>query len=182
MNYQKYDYMKREKVFTIDQHGCDVSISNMFDLVNMWMRTIGSGTWVLKLEKKPVQRSISQNALMWVWFDAIAQEWSEATDRCYTKESVKDMFTAKYLPVTMPDGSVVGRGTSGLSSEEMAEFLTKVQAYAQTEWGISLLSPEDMMFNEWRNQYVQNRGIEQWQLDGVTARRLEVRILLPQQK
>lgn len=146
--------MKREKVFVVDKDGCNVSISTMFDIVHMWMRSVGNGTWVLKLEKKPIQRSISQNALMWVWFDVIAKEWSEATERYYTKESVKDMFTAKFLPIEMPDGSIVGRSTSGLSVEEMGDFLTKVQAYTQIEWGISLLNPEDRMFNEWRNQYV----------------------------
>lgn len=120
--------------------------------VKMWLQTIGRGTWVLKLEKKAAQRTVSQNALMWTWFDVIAKEWAEATDRCYTKEQVKEMFTRKFLPIDTPLG-VVGRSTSSLTTEEMSEFMDKVHAYVSTEWGIELLNPEDKMFNEWKSQY-----------------------------
>ena len=84
--------------------------------------------------------------------DAIAKEWTDATDRQYTKEQVKEMFTEKYLPIETPMGTV-GRSTSELTTEEMSDFLTKVQAYAATEWDITLLSPADKMFNEWKEQY-----------------------------
>lgn len=144
--------MKREIVFSKDKMSLTRSMTDILGVVQMWIGGASTGTWVLKMEKKPVQRSISQNALMWIWFDAIAKEWTEATDRTYTKDMVKEMFTAKYLPMETPMG-IVGKSTSTLSVDEMAEFLTKVQAHAASEWGISLLSPQDKMFYEWQSQY-----------------------------
>ena len=139
-------FNKRQEVF-------DIPPVKVQEYVLMWLSSIGSGTWELKLERKASQRTLSQNALMWVWFDAIANEWSEATDRYYSRDSVKEYFCRKYLPVELPDGSVVGGSTSGLTTEQMSEFMEKIQAYAGSEWGISLLSPEDNMFDEWRKQY-----------------------------
>lgn len=145
--------MKREKIFYIDKRSSSVSVADLHGLLDMWLGGLSAGMWTLKLEKKPVQRSISQNALMWIWFEAVAQEWTEATGRSYTKENVHDYFCALFLPVTTPDGVNMPGSTSGLSTDKMAEFLNKVHAHAATEWGIQLLSQEDRMFNEWRSQY-----------------------------
>jgi hypothetical protein len=85
--------------------------------------------------------------------EALSKEWAEATDDHYTKEQWKEFFARKFLPVTGPCGEIVGGSTSALTTEQMTEFLTKIQAYAATEWGITLLGAEDSMFNEWRSQY-----------------------------
>lgn len=129
-----------------------LAVEQIHRMVDMWLDTCPNGDWVLSMEKEKKQRSVSQNALMWLWFDVIAKEWSDATDVMYTKEQVKDMFTRKFLPMDTPMG-VIGKSTSSLSVDEMTEFLNKVQAYATSEWGISLLSAEDKMFDTWRRQY-----------------------------
>lgn len=143
--------MKRE-ITIVKSDGFEPAVYNINDTVDMWLRCCPKGEWTLKLEKTKKQRSVSQNALMWLWMDAIAKEWTELTGEQYTREQVKDMFAKKFLPVDSPMG-VVGRSTSSLSVEEMCEFMNKVQAYAATEWGIPLLTPEDRMFKEWREQY-----------------------------
>ena len=126
---------------------------DIYDAVHMWVHTITNGEWTLKLEKKVRQRGLSQNALLWVWMEVLSKEWAEATNDHYTKEQWKEFFARKFLPVTGPDGEIVGGSTSALTTEQMTEFLTKIQAYAATEWGITLLGAEDSMFNEWRSQY-----------------------------
>ena len=130
--------------------GC--TFGSICGAVKMWIETVPNGEWVLRIEKKKTQRSVSQNALMWIWFSVIAQEWSEATDRYYSKESVKEFFCRKYLPIELPNGEVVGGSTSGLTTEQFTEFLNKIQAHAATEWGITLFGAEDEMFNEWKEQ------------------------------
>lgn len=146
--------MKREIVIEKKKDGMlPGPIHTIVELVTIWLRTIGNGTWVLKLERKANQRTLSQNALMWVWFEILAKEWSEASDKYYTRDQLKEFFCRKYLPLEMPDGSVIGGSTSGLTTEQMSEFMDKVQAYAGSEWGIELLNQEDEMFNQWRNQY-----------------------------
>lgn len=145
--------MKREITFNKNKLFDSIKQGEVLYSAGIWLSSIPNGTWVLKLERKPTQRTLSQNALMWVWMDAIAEEWSEATDRYYSRDVVKEFLCRKYLPLEMPDGSVVGGSTSGLTTEQMGEFMDKVQAYAATEWGITLLNPEDKMFEQWRNQY-----------------------------
>lgn len=143
--------MKRS--ITITKGGDGMLVVDPVSVVKMWCDTIPNGEWVLSLERKPRQRGVSQNALLWVWMEVMSKEWADATDQHYTKEQWKEFFARKFIPVTMPDGNTVGGSTSQLTVEQMTEFLTKIQAYAATEWGITLLGAEDRLFNEWRNQY-----------------------------
>ena len=145
--------MKREIVIRKERFVCSKCIREVMDVVSMWMNTCGTGEWIIKMEKKTQQRGLSQNALLWVWMEVMSKEWADATDDHYTKEQWKEFFARKFLPVTGPDGEVVGGSTSALTTEQMNEFLTKIQAYVATEWGITLLGAEDNMFNEWRAQY-----------------------------
>lgn len=145
--------MKREIDIKKEQFSCSRSIEELLRTIEMWITTCPNGEWTLKLEKKVRQRGLSQNALLWVWMEVLSKEWAEATDDLYTKEQWKEFFARKFLPVTGPDGEIVGGSTSALTTEQMTEFLTKIQAYAATEWGITLLGAEDNMFNEWRSQY-----------------------------
>lgn len=145
--------MKREINITKNLWGLNRYIGDVLETVSMWLGCIGNGEWVLKLEKKQKQRSYSQNSLLWLWMDVVAKEWADATDDHYTKEQFKEFFARKFLPVTGPEGSVIGGSTSALTSEQMSEFLTKIQAYAAEQWDITLLGAEDRMFNEWKSQY-----------------------------
>ena len=144
--------MKRE-IEIRKRAGESLLMEQIRDVVSMWLTTCPNGDWVLKLEKKTVQRGLSQNALLWVWMEVMSKEWAEATGDYYTKEQWKEFFARKFLPVTGPDGETVGGSTSALTTEQMTTFLTNIQAHAATEWGITLLGAEDKMFNEWRSQY-----------------------------
>jgi hypothetical protein len=103
------------------------------------------------MKKVVEKRSISQNKLMWLWFSAIADAWSDATDRAFTRNDVHDAYCLMFLPIDTPKGRVCG-STSGLSTEEMSEFLEKVHEDAADD-GITLLNPEDKMFEQWAMQY-----------------------------
>ena len=133
--------------------GVAIPLERIRETVEMWLRTCPKGDYSLKLEKSTIKRSISQNALLWVWMEVCSKEWAEATDVHYTKEQFKEYFCRKFLPVTDMEGNTIGGSTSTLSSEEMAAFLTKIQVFALQEWDITLLGAEDNMFNEWKRQY-----------------------------
>lgn len=146
--------MKRELAFEKTKLGVTRGCLNwIHDNLSMWIDTCSAGQYVLRLEKAKKQRGVSQNALLWVWMDVMSKEWADATDDHYTKEQWKEFFARKFLPVTGPCGEIVGGSTSTLTTEQMTEFLTKIQVYVATEWGITLLGAEDNMFNEWRAQY-----------------------------
>lgn len=112
---------------------------------------IPNGRYKVTIEKVKQRRSIPQNSLMWAWFSCIEEETGTP------KQDVHDYYCLLFLPkianingkeVTMP-----GR-TSDLNTEEMAEFMTKVQADAASELGITLPLPEDRFFEDFIEHYV----------------------------
>ena len=55
------------------------------------------------------------------------------------------------LPIDTPKGRV-GGSTRGLTTEEMSAFLDGMYADAASD-GITLLRPEDKMYEQWAMQY-----------------------------
>ena len=90
---------------------------------------------------------------MWVWFDIIAQAWSEASGLAFTPQNVHDAYCLMFLPLTLPNGDNIPGETKRLNTKEMSEFLDKVQADAESEYGIQLPSPDDETFIEWARGY-----------------------------
>jgi hypothetical protein len=141
--------MKRIVVYNKDK-----GITNspeVLETIQLWLDTVRNGQYTIEMKKVVEKRSISQNKLMWLWFSAIADAWSDATDRAFTRNDVHDAYCLMFLPIDTPKGRV-GGSTSGLSTEEMSEFLEKVHADAADD-GITLLNPEDKMFEQWAMQY-----------------------------
>lgn len=91
---------------------------------------------------------------MWLWFSAIADEWSDATGRVFTRQNVHDAYCYMFLPIDTPKGRIAG-STSVLNTEQMTEFLNRVQADAQTEYGITLPDPDDYNFAAWAKMHEQ---------------------------
>lgn len=121
--------------------------------VRMWLGDITNGEYMLTLERAKKPRSNDQNKLMWVWFNCIAQSWSEATGGGFTAQDVHDAFCITLLPKTLPNGTRIPGSTKLLTTDQMTEFLNKVQAEAATEYGITLLSANDPMYDLWARQY-----------------------------
>lgn len=109
-----------------------------------------NGTYTVVIKRKSEKRSVSQNALMWMWFACIADNTGN------TKEDVHDAYCLKFLTHSFEiDGKwyrVPGR-TSELDMIGFTEFLNKVQADAGTELGIILPNPEDLMYEEFYQTY-----------------------------
>ena len=122
--------------------------------VRLWFSDATNGSYMLSFEKIKKPRSNDQNRLMWVWFTCIARSWSEATGRVFTRENVHDAYCQLFLPVTLPSGQNIAGSTSKLTTEQMTEFLNKVQADAADSYGINLLSLTDVRYEEWARQYL----------------------------
>ena len=133
--------------------GSVVGEDRIIDQVRMWLGDASNGNYTLSFDRVKRPRSNEQNKLMWVWFTCIARSWSEATGIVFTPQNVHDAYCLKFLPVTMPNGQNISGSTSKLNSEQMTEFLDRVQADAATEYGIKLLSLSDLNYEEWSRQY-----------------------------
>ena len=112
--------------------------------------TLANGTYHITIKKASQKRSIPQNDLMWMWLACIERETGTPKDDVYM------YYCKKFLMKTISIGSRQERiynTSSKLSSEEMTEFLNKIQADAATELGITLPQPEDRFFEQFYAQY-----------------------------
>jgi hypothetical protein len=124
-----------------------VTMEKSFDFLCSLLR---DGVYVLSIKRKTEPRTVSQNALMWMWFKCM--EDNTGTE----KQDWHDYYCAKFLMREASFGrkrfSVVG-GTSTLNTVQMTDFMNKVQADAATEWGITLPLPADRYYQEFIQHY-----------------------------
>lgn len=122
---------------------CDTNLDYLFS-------TLKNGTYTLTVKRATEKRTIQQNDLMWMWFACIERETGTP------KIDVHDYYCKKFLRRTVAMGNkvevVVGQ-TSKLNTQQMTDFLNKVQAEALTEMGIQLPLPQDRFFEEFSEQY-----------------------------
>lgn len=114
------------------------------------MSLLPNGDYILTVKKRSEKRSLNQNSLMWLWFACI--EDSTGTD----KQTIHDIYCTKFLCRLVPhNGDYIKavKGTSKLTKDEMQKFMNEVQADAATELGITLPTPDDLIFEEFYNTY-----------------------------
>lgn len=112
--------------------------------------TLANGTYMITIKRASEKRSISQNDLMWMWFQCISNETGTSKDEIYM------YYCKKFLMRTISIGERQERvymTSSKLTTVEMTHFLNQIQADAQTELGITLPLPEDRFFECFYQQY-----------------------------
>lgn len=135
------------------EHGA-LDFRATLDAVTLWLQTCANGKYTISMKKVQQKRSDPQNRIMWVWFKIIADAWCDATGRVFTPQDVHDAYCLMFLPIDTPKGRIAG-STSGLSQEQMTEFLDRVQVDAATEYGIQLPNAEDKFFDALAEEYCQ---------------------------
>lgn len=126
-----------------------VSMDKPFDFL---CSLLPNGVYILKITRKKKPRTISQNALMWMWFKFMEEQTGQP------KEDWHVYYAALFLSreVTVGGRTVRAPGrTSTLNTEQMTDFLNKVQSDAATEWGFTLPLPEDMYFSHFVDEYTE---------------------------
>ena len=110
--------------------------------------TLRNGTYILTVKKAAEKRTIAQNDLMWMWCSCIENETGTP------KMDVYQHYCRKFLSKPDPMGAgYINNTTSNLNTKQMQEFLTKLQADAAQELGITLPVPEDKYFEAFYQQY-----------------------------
>ncbi len=132
---------------TLTKRDGQVSMEKSFDFLCSQLR---NGVYTVTIKRKTEPRTVSQNALMWMWFKCM--EENTGTE----KQDWHDYYCSKFLMRETEVGgrrfSVVG-GTSGMNTVQMSNFMNKVQADAATEWGITLPLPADRYYQEFVQHY-----------------------------
>lgn len=126
-----------------------VSMDKSFDYL---CSLLSNGTYTLKIVRYTKPRTLSQNALMWMWFKCLELE----SDTGSNKDEFHDYYCAKFLSRQIQMGGklawVVG-GTSGMNQLQMANFLNKVKADAAIEFGVALPLPGDEHYSTFVDEY-----------------------------
>lgn len=124
-----------------------VSMDRPFDLLCSLLR---NGDYTVKIVRKTKQRTISQNNLMWMWFQCLADTSGSSKEEWH--DYMCTMFLSKEVMIGGKIVSVVG-GTKHLNTLQMSSFMEQVQAYAAREEGVTLPLPADDNYADFVDYY-----------------------------
>lgn len=96
----------------------------------------GGGRWVLEVKRR--KRTNAQNRRYW-GNGVLAQVAQQAVvnGKQYSAETWHELFKRMFIGVEeLPDGSVIGKSSTGLTTAEFSDFCTQVEAYAASELGV----------------------------------------------
>ena len=126
------------------------------------MEFLPNGDYVATIETKTQwlkrqPRTLSQNALLHVWFKHIAVAINtQYGDDYWNADKVKDYFAMVYATDEVtPDGKPWRKpvSTSKLTKKQMTEYMERIQAHMLTEHGIRVPLPEDERFKDFQLEY-----------------------------
>lgn len=106
----------------------------------------GGKRWVLTVSLR--KRTKPQNRRYW-GRGVLAQVAEQAcvSGQFYSAEVWHEQFKRHFIGVEeLPDGSVVGKSSTKLTTAEFCEFCDRVEAYAATELGVTFF---DLVPSEW---------------------------------
>lgn len=104
--------------------------------------------WQITIEPYKKKRSLSQNALYWVWVDKITKECGDIVG--YTKDEMARIFKQKFLvPSVVTHGGIdyTEYSTKGLSKTEMSEYMGHIERFSASEFGVYVPIPEELQRN-----------------------------------
>jgi hypothetical protein len=134
---------------TISLTKTDGRVSVSVDLDYLFS-TLRNGRYEMTIKRSSERRTVSQNDLMWMWMACIERETGTPKDEVYM------YYCKKFLMRTIKIGERQERiymTSSKLNSEQMTEFLNKIQADAAQELGITLPLPTDRFFEQFNAQF-----------------------------
>ena len=111
-----------------------------------------SKTYTVEITEKRVKRTISQNALYWLWLTCIEQETGNSRNDLH--ELFKSMFIIPESKFIF-DRSVEIRTTTNLDTAKFKQLLDQVQIFASTELAITLPDPDDLRWEEFYSFYAE---------------------------
>ena len=128
-----------------------VTLNKSFDFMCSQLR---NGRYRLIIERYTEPRTLSQNALMWLWFTCIEQETGTE------KNVVHKHYCRKFLSETAYFQGIeeeIVKGTAEMNTVQMPEFSNQVKIAGAADLGTILQVQEDRNYNEFVNEYKYRR-------------------------
>ena len=107
--------------------------------------------WEVLIRKAKSKRSVDQNALYWAWIAVVEVETGNDKDALH--EFFKHKFLINQRVLVFGEQVEKRPSTTKLNTKEFSEYMEKIRAFCATELAITLLTPDDMLFNEFINSY-----------------------------
>jgi NinB protein len=107
----------------------------VYPFLKRWLQDGKRLVLTIKLRK----RTPLQNRRYW-GKGVLAQITEQAAvgGKLFDAESWHELFKRKFIGVIeLPNGEVIGKSSTGLSTAEFSEFCTQVEAFAATELGVT---------------------------------------------
>lgn len=127
-----------ESSITIDLHNRQQAYAaikaQLFPFLGKWLQAKKR----LVLTCKPHKRTPAQNRRYW-GRGVLAQIAEQATvgGRLFSADVWHEQFKRQFIGVEeLPNGEVIGKSSTGLTTAEFCEFCDQVEAYAATELGV----------------------------------------------
>jgi len=111
---------------------------------------IAKKTYTVEITEKRIKRTISQNALYWLWLTCIEFETGNG------RNDLHEFFKHEYL---LPEKIIIfgikqnRYTTTNLNIEQFKYYLDQIQIFASTELAIKLPDPEDKYWEEFYSFY-----------------------------
>lgn len=102
----------------------------------------GGATWVLTVSRR--KRTAAQNRRYWGG-GVLAQIAAQAVvnGRMYSAETWHEQFKRQFIGVIeLPNGQVIGKSSTDLTTTEFCTFCDQVEAFAATELGVRFMDLE----------------------------------------
>lgn len=128
---------------------------------NFMCSLLRNGEYTVTIKKKTKPRSLSQNALYWVWLRSVGNCFAEMTGDEFwcTKEgqdNLHNRYAQKFLSYPREvNGRMeyVTKSTTSLTTAEMSAYMEKIKADVATEFGMVLPLPQDRYYSAFIDQY-----------------------------
>ncbi len=109
----------------------EASASKLWGALKGWKAAANVGKpFTVSVRIQEDQRSLEQNKRYWAILQII-EDCAPITGQKFTREAWHHFFRLKFLPcLDGPEGLIIPSSTTKLTIQEMAEYMTKVEAWA----------------------------------------------------
>lgn len=108
-------------------------------------------SYTVEITEKRIRRTMSQNALYWLWITCIEHETGN------NRNDLHEFFKAEFLVPEIRNimgKNIEVRTTTDLNTIQFKYLLDHVQTFASTELSITLPNPEDKYWEEFYSFYI----------------------------
>lgn len=134
------------KTITIEKQD---GVTAMSEDVGMAVALLRNGTYTVTI-KRQRESTAAQNALLWMWVNAIARETGDKADDIYK------WLCHELLPhevSVMGERVMVDGNPKDLGKAQMSAFLDLVRNWVWQKTGIRLPQPGDRLFEQFKAKY-----------------------------